>query len=274
MYIMFANNEASFVPVVNYKGAIILGFKPIDVPPVAPTRAPTPLPTAAPTTSPYGTFIHFEATLSIFEIKCSVFQLDVTAQEITRLALRDALQVPDGDVTIVNVTCPGPHVTYGISTNIDSLGYTSPELAFDGLVNSLNLAISDNTFVTSINNYAKSRRNSLMKYTAGTVVESISDYETSQVSESNDSSDVLGAGPIAGIVIGGVAFVAIAFIIVYIFAFRGNSQPATAGAKPSPGITDGVKVVELGSPASQQSGVKDSNPLAVTAVSIKEGEKI
>jgi hypothetical protein len=286
VYIMFGY-DGDYFPEVNYQGAISLGFTgyaPSASPTRSPTRSPsrsptafTVVPTSSPTNSPYGTFISFQTIIEVDGVNCTAFLTDFTAQEISRLATAQSMGVSDPDVTIVNVVCTTPAgsrrrlaasnsypvITYGVKTNIDSLGL-SADAAYNKLISNLNTSITTGAFTTTILNLAFDLGNTVMSTTTGAVLVGSSDFEVVEVTEDKSSgSDGLDGGAIAGIVIGVVAFVAIVGALVYFFVFKGAGPRVfqrSSSASSNPSHLGGVKVTKKGN-ATLLDDSKEPNPM-------------
>lgn len=288
--------DAAYIPNIEFKGYASLGFRRIIVPSEAPTFAPTFAPTEAPTvevTTPSSTtFISFGANVNLGSIDCEQFKADALAQEVTRQATRDAMGLSDSEITTGKIVCPqanrrrvlrnllsvGSIVEYLIRSNINRLGFSDPEAAFEHIVNQLRASISSGNLTSLIVHYSETMHSPLMQNISSITIEAISNFTVDTVSDSASSSSIFTGGILAGIVVGAAVGFGVIAAVVYLSVMRmKRAQQYGAGAdkkaaEPSlEAQTPGVEVM-LGD-AEESPGVElsTSKDLALTS-KVQEGD--
>ena len=252
-----------------------------------PSRAPTRRPTTAPTKSSIGTYIEFTVDIIMNGVEYSSFINDASAEEASILTTRDALnphmkiyevsidteettqarrhlRIETNRVTIRQLSSDSTKVEFVVRTNIDDLGYSNADDAYDSLVDSLADSVASGEYTTMLVENGNDAGTATLVDANVTDTPVASDYTTfEQKSDGGgDSNDDIDIGIVVGASIGGVLALVVIAGAVYWFVFR------TGVAKQEPPSVTEKHRSEFASKEQGEEDGKISNPLRKEGVSV------
>lgn len=171
-------------------------------------------------------------------VACSAFEEDTDAVQAARITTRDAL---DEDMNLEEVTfVPSSCVVrrtllrdgsfalqatttakWDINTNINNLGFTDAQAAYDSLTLNLETSISTGSYTTSLKDNGEAQGTNILANADVTAAPVVTEFTEETVSPSSDSGDSVSVGLIVGVVIGcSVVLVAVAVGSYFMFGKR------------------------------------------------------
>jgi hypothetical protein len=170
-------------------------------------------------------------------VTCSSFEGDDSAIQAARITTRDAFDpdmnleevtfVPsscavrralrDGSMTIQATTA----ATWDINTNINNLGYSDTQTAYDTLIQNLDSSISSGAYTTALKDNGEAQGTDVLASASVTADPVVSEFTEDTVSPSSDSGDTVSTGLIVGVVIGcSIVLIAVAVGSYFMFGKR------------------------------------------------------
>ncbi len=203
---------------------------PSSVPSVRPTLSPT----ASPTKTKKGTFVSFNLTVALNGVAYGSFSTDAAAQMATLMTSRDGLDplMDLADIKLINMKVlsspsferrtqdAGVECSFTVTTNIDTLGLSSPSEAYETFLQNLCDYVQTSQYTESLRNHAAEVRCSTLdavdvytrptfsNYTAWTV----GDPYESRAPHLSTSMYII----VAAVLVGILGLIIVAFVSAYV----------------------------------------------------------